>query len=124
MTSIPPDADVKAFEPALSSLKNALDQLPALFKQSNMNPLMPRPVLNFFASLSCGVYLLEHAIWSHHNGELTRDADLEAFRRWVLEGDLQPSLTEIARIARNFEARSTMNSTLVYGPRGTAVHKL
>ena len=29
------------------------------------------------------LYLLEHAIWARHTGEVSAEADLEVFRRWV-----------------------------------------
>lgn len=124
-SSIPSDSALKSVEVAVLSLRSAVQRLPSIFKQSSVNPLMPRPALNCFASVSCSVYLLEHAIWSHASDEPTRDIDLEAFRRWVLEGDLQQSLAETERIAQRYEARALMNRELVYGPSSsTSVHKL
>jgi len=91
---IPPvlsDPPLRSVETAVSSLKSVVQQLPSIFKQSSTNPLMPRHVLNCFAGVSCGVYLLEHAIWSCTSSEPTQDIDLKAFRRWILERDLQQS---------------------------------
>ncbi|KAI0746928.1 acyl-CoA dehydrogenase NM domain-like protein [Daedaleopsis nitida] len=106
---------------AFKMLSTALEKLPAYFRESATNPLLPCVVLNYFAIISCALYLLEHATWAYAGNEPSREADIEAFRRWVEEGDLTKVEGEIASARGDFRARAEMNLKLVYGT-GEHVH--
>lgn len=100
---------------AVETLSKAVNELPAFFQQSTINPLLPRVVLNFFASITCGLFLLQHAVWSMVNDEDTKEVDVEVFRRWVEEGDSRSSIRDIITISDNHEERARMNFKLVNG---------
>lgn len=77
--------------------------------------LMPRPALLLFGYTASSLYLLDHTIWSHMNGEAEREIDVEIFRRWVLEGGLTGAVEDVKR-ARGFgDERVKMNLGIVYG---------
>ena len=76
---------------------------------------MPCLVLNHFAVVSCSLQLLEHASWAVKNNELTKEVDIEAFRRWVEEGDLAKFEREIERVREDKGSRVVLDSSLVYG---------
>ncbi|KAI9065652.1 acyl-CoA dehydrogenase NM domain-like protein [Trametes sanguinea] len=107
----------------LDTLSASLSRLPSLFTQTAANALLTRLTLNHFASLSCALYLLEHATWSCAKGEASREEDVEAFRRWVCEGDLVKTEGDIESVRRDGKGRVELNSKLVYGS-GVAVVKL
>lgn len=52
------------------------------------------------------------------NREHARDVDIEAFRRWVDEGDVHTYAQEAgAVLAEDNKARAKLNSLLVYGAK-------
>ncbi|KAI9065647.1 acyl-CoA dehydrogenase NM domain-like protein [Trametes sanguinea] len=107
----------------LDTLSASLSRLPSLFTLTAANVLLTRLTLNHFASLSCALYLLEHATWSFANAETSREEDAEAFRRWVCEGDLVKTEGGIESVRRDGKGRVELNSRLVYGS-GDATAKL
>ena len=80
-------------------------------------PLIARPALQLTGFLASSVYLLEHAIWSYTSLEAERDADIEAFRRWVLEGGIVAVLEDVrqAKQTRSTNRLVQSNSMLVFG---------
>ncbi|OSD08165.1 acyl-CoA dehydrogenase NM domain-like protein [Trametes coccinea BRFM310] len=110
----------------LDTLSASLSRLPALLAQTAANPLLPllpRLTLNHFASLSCALYLLEHATWSYTRAGASCEEDVEAFRRWVSEGDVVKTESDIKSVRRDGVGRVHLNSRLVYGS-GVACAKL
>lgn len=102
----------------IERLHGLLLNLPLLLSHALTNPLLPRIVLNYFASISCGLYLLQHAIWSVRSGEQASDLDLEALRRWVDEGDVHTYAREVQSIqAGDGRARVELDSLMVYGAK-------
>jgi len=77
--------------------------------------LMPRPALMLTGFVASSSYLLEHAIWSHTDGEAERDADVEVFRRWVLEGGIVAAIEDVRRVKQSTNRRVESNSRLVFG---------
>lgn len=69
-------------------------------------------LMGFVASSS---YLLEHAIWSHTDGDAERNTDVEVFRRWVLEGGIVAAIEDVRRVKQSTDRRVESNSTLVFG---------
>ncbi|CDO73690.1 hypothetical protein BN946_scf185015.g18 [Trametes cinnabarina] len=114
IASVPSSLKQQLWKP-LDMLSAALAKLPSAFTESAANPLLPRLALDFFASLSCALYLLEHAAWSYGTAEPTQEEDVEAFRRWVSEGNLAKTEGEIEGVRRAGSWRETLNSRLVYG---------
>ncbi|RPD55029.1 hypothetical protein L227DRAFT_588665 [Lentinus tigrinus ALCF2SS1-6] len=102
---------------ASDMLSRALDKLPGYFAEGAANPLLPCVVLNYFAIVSCALYLLEHASWSHTSCKPTRAVDAEAFRRWVEGGDLAKAEGEVEFARADFRARAEMNFRLAFGAR-------
>lgn len=66
-------------------------------------------------TIASAVYLLEHAIWAHIQREIGSDIDMEAFRRWVLEGDMETLTTDVIRAKTSVNQRISVNSQLVFG---------
>ncbi|TFK89917.1 acyl-CoA dehydrogenase NM domain-like protein [Polyporus arcularius HHB13444] len=110
---------------AIGALSSALRSLPTYIQDQarTRNPLLPRPLLDYFAIISCALYLLEHATWSCRNCEATREVDVEAFRRWMERGDLAKAEGSIRALRGDSSRRVQMNSQLVFGPEA-AVAKL
>ncbi len=97
-------------------LSSALDKLPTFFKEGATNPLLPCVVLNYFALISCGLYLLEHASWSYATRKASAELDAEAFRRWVEFGDLEKVEGQIEDARTDGRGKVEMDLELVYGP--------
>lgn len=112
---------VAGIRPTAVALSELLEKLPGLFSQSAVNPLLPRAVLNFFTSISCALYLLEHALWSVKSGEASSTIDVEAFRRWVEEGDMQGYLRDITVLEREQEGRAASDLRMVYGAQASSI---
>ncbi|KAI0711802.1 acyl-CoA dehydrogenase NM domain-like protein [Cerioporus squamosus] len=87
LASVPPQLQ-RDCQNAIQTVSSALDKLPGYCKEGAANPLLPRLVLNYFAILSCALYLLEHARWSCVNHKSTYEVDAGAFRRWIEGGEL------------------------------------
>ena len=86
LSSCPLSLQIQANEP-LSLLTAALTELSMAYALP-IPTLIPRPALFLFGYTASSLYLLEHAIWSHTNGEAERETDIEVFTRWVAEGGL------------------------------------
>ncbi|KAI8985025.1 acyl-CoA dehydrogenase NM domain-like protein [Trametes punicea] len=114
IAAVPPELKGRLVK-ALDTLAASIHKLPELFAATRANPLLPRLILNHFAALSCGLYLLEHANWSCKRSEPTCEEDVEAFRRWVCEGDLTKTEVEIESVKKEHRARAELNSRLVFG---------
>jgi hypothetical protein len=87
---------------------------------------MPRPVSNYFASLSCGLFLLEHAVWLSAKSDPSLSTDIESLRRWIEEGDLEPSRREIEKVSHDHRSRAGTDKVLVFDVvnRSTIKHRL
>ncbi|ETW82236.1 hypothetical protein HETIRDRAFT_317913 [Heterobasidion irregulare TC 32-1] len=105
---------------AIGTLAGLVEQLPPLFTQNATNPLIARSVLNLFASVSCALFLLGRAAWAVRNGEATKEVDIEAFRRWVEEGDMEGDLRGIAALQKEWRRRAELDLKMVYGAGGSA----
>jgi len=82
--------------------------------------LSPPTALFLFGYIASSLYLLEHAIWSQVNSEAERETDVEAFKRWVVEGGLIGTVEDAER-TRNFgEERVKADLGIVYGASGKA----
>jgi hypothetical protein len=114
ISTVPSTLSFQAVKSEIARLTTALSKLPGIFAQGKTNPLVPRPALNYFASISCGLFLLEHAIWSSVSLGPSDATDIEAFCRWIEEGDLEPSLQDIERVSQDRESRVKMDKQLVF----------
>lgn len=102
----------------MERLSSLLQGLPHLFFHAARNPLLPRLALNYFASISCGIFLLQHASWAVNTGDQACDVDVEAFQRWMDEGDIHTYAREVeAVLAGDCENRVRLNSLMVYGAK-------
>ncbi|KAF8903126.1 acyl-CoA dehydrogenase/oxidase [Gymnopilus junonius] len=99
---------------SLSVLKVAIQEFATSYERP-LPPLIPRPALMLAGAIASGVYLLEHAIWSHKNSEPTRDLDVEVFRRWVAESDLEAAIQSVEKAKSDSQERIRVNSALVFG---------
>ena len=59
-------------------------------------------------------------MWAVGNGEATKEVDVEAFRRWVEEGDMEGYLRDIAVLQKERARRAELDSKMVYGAGGSA----
>ena len=100
---------------ALDILSVAFERLPLYFGESVTNALLTTPLLHYFGAISCAFYLVEHAIWSLSMNEPMREVDVEAFRRWVEEGDLAHTQGQIAKAREDYHGRKALDSKMVYG---------
>lgn len=66
-------------------------------------------------AIASSVYLLEHAIWSCKTFGPTKDLDVEVFRRWVTESDLESVIQSVKRARFDSQERIKVNSALVFG---------
>ena len=58
-------------------------------------------------------------MWAVRNGEATKEVAVEAFRRWVEEGDAECYLKEIAVLRKEWKRRAELDSKMVYGTDGS-----
>jgi hypothetical protein len=105
---------------ATEALKSAIQKLPQIFNDAAHSPLLPRPVLNYFAIVASGIFMLEHAVWSAAHDDKAHGVDLEAFRRWI-DSELRTAEDDIAKYGHEWRKRVTMDSKLVFdGWKGMA----
>jgi len=96
-------------------LKKALLELESCYLQP-IDPLIPRPALMLVGAVASCIYLLEHAIWSYKNSELTKELDSEVFRRWVLEGEVEGAHQAVRCIRTgDSQNRAQLNAQLAFG---------
>ena len=114
MEQVPPQLRQRT-QTAVQLISSALDKLPTYFQDSTTNPLLPCVMLNYFAIISCALYLLEHAVWAHATRKATSEVDVEAFCRWVEGGDLSKVEGEIESVRAGHTERAEINLKLVYG---------
>ncbi|KAI0646429.1 acyl-CoA dehydrogenase NM domain-like protein [Trametes meyenii] len=114
IASVPPALE-KQLSQAINMLSVSVGQITASFEEGAANPLMPRLILNYFATIACGLYLLEHAIWSFVDGQPTAEEDIEAARRWIVEGELMKLIADIDSVRGEHLRRADLNLKLVYG---------
>ncbi|TBU48066.1 acyl-CoA dehydrogenase NM domain-like protein [Dichomitus squalens] len=100
---------------AVETLSASLERLPIYFGGSVTNALLTTPLLNYFAAISCALYLLEHATWSRNVKEASSEVDLEAFRRWVEEGEIAHTHVQMTKAREDYHRRIALNSKIVYG---------
>ncbi|TBU25904.1 acyl-CoA dehydrogenase/oxidase C-terminal [Dichomitus squalens] len=100
---------------AVETLSASLQRLPIYFGESVTNALLTTPLLNYFAAISCALYLLEHATWSRNVKEASSEVDLEAFRRWVEEGEIAHTHVQMTKAREDYHRRIALNSKIVYG---------
>jgi hypothetical protein len=111
---------VAGIQNTTEALKSAIQKLPQIFKEAAHSPLLPRPVLNYFAIVASGIFMLEHAVWSAAHDHKAHGVDLEAFRRWV-DSELRTAEDNIANCGHEWRKRATMDSNLVFeGWKGMA----
>lgn len=102
----------------LHHLQDFVKELPSLFSHASTKSLLARSVLNYFSSVTCGLSLLQHAMWSEDTHQASSEIDIESFRRWVDEGDVHVYAKEIRSVlAIGSESRASFNSRLVYGAK-------
>jgi hypothetical protein len=116
MSSCPLSLQIQAKEP-LSLLTPALTELSMAYTLP-IPTLLPRPALFLFGYTASSLYLLEHAIWSHTNGEAERETDIEVFTRWVAEGGLTGAVGDVRRVRGCGIGRVKTNLEIVYGTSG------
>lgn len=98
------------------TLKSALSDLSASYTPP-VPPLLPRPALFLFGYVASSLYLLEHAIWSYANSEPEAQADVEVFRRWVVEGGFGGAVEEVRRTREMTQERVKADLDVVYGSK-------
>ncbi|THU97156.1 acyl-CoA dehydrogenase NM domain-like protein [Dendrothele bispora CBS 962.96] len=109
-------SSIKEIQPSVKTITAVVQKLPTFFEVGRSNTLAPRTILNLLAIVSCGLALLEHAVWSVKTNQDEKEVDLEAFRRWVDEaGGLGEVLKEYEDIQRKTEERVILNTRLVWG---------
>ncbi|EJF59538.1 acyl-CoA dehydrogenase NM domain-like protein [Dichomitus squalens LYAD-421 SS1] len=111
-------AEARLHSPALRAveiLSASLERLPVHFGESTTNALLTTPLLNYFAAISCALYLLEHVTWSISVKDATSEVDLEAFRRWVEEGEIAHTHDQMTKAQEDYHRRIALNSKIVYG---------
>ncbi|KAI0365734.1 hypothetical protein BV20DRAFT_953774 [Pilatotrama ljubarskyi] len=101
----------------LAVLRKALAALVDAYK-APIHPLLPRPALFLFSHVASSVNMLEHAIWAVTTSESGAEIDVEAFKRWVLEGGLDAAMADVTRNKNSPNDRTQANSTIVYGGNG------
>jgi len=108
----------------LNSLRSSLETVTEILSAPSISPFIPRPLLFLFAHTSAALYLLEHAIWAHHNRDTyaSWETDADVFKRWVEEG-LSVAREEVERV-RAFDhggERERRDLDLVYGSEGPRI---
>ena len=109
---------------AADTLASALDKVAIYLRESAINPLLPCLVLNYFAIISSGLYLLEHAAWAIATEQSTSEVDVEAFRRWIEERDLAKTESLIQSAREEGLRRAVLNSKIVFGSGEVRAAKL
>ncbi|EIN09932.1 hypothetical protein PUNSTDRAFT_143321 [Punctularia strigosozonata HHB-11173 SS5] len=112
-----PSALDSALSDVKSSLTAYLKALPPMFDAARQDSTLARPVLNFLGCLSASFYLLEHAIWSYTNNRPEKDIDVDAVRRWIMQGELPQSFSEVENSVGNGTSPDAVEKDyqLVYG---------
>jgi len=111
--SAPPSLAEKTGK-AIETVKISLQTLAQSYRLP-LPPLLPRPALMLMGTITSAVYLLEHAIWAHIQKEIGSHIHTEAFRRWVLEGDMETLTIDVIRAKTSDNQRVSVNSKLVFG---------
>ena len=83
-----------------------------------MHPLLPRPALFLLGHVASSLYLLDHAIWASSTSQPGCNADIEVFRRWVIEGGLDSALANVQRAKAVPQERMQMDAEIVFGFAG------
>ncbi|KAI0354904.1 acyl-CoA dehydrogenase NM domain-like protein [Trametes cingulata] len=115
-----PDGLAQMLAEPLAVLRKALAALADAYK-APVHPLLPRPALFLFSHIASSIYMLEHAVWSVKTSEPGSDIDVEAFKRWVLEGGLDTAMENVARTKNSRDSRTQTDSAIVYGASGGRV---
>jgi hypothetical protein len=70
-------------------------------------------------SIASSTYLLEHAIWSYNGKEPEADVDIEVFRRWVVQSNMERHMEDVrkARDANLIQERVKANEKIVFGTK-------
>lgn len=98
----------------LDALRSALSELAAAYAVP-IQPLVPRPALFLLSHIACAAYLLEHAVWAYKVNAASLRVDLDAFRRWVVEGGLNEAVVDVRRAQQAQPHRLQEDKDLVYG---------
>ncbi|EPQ54605.1 acyl-CoA dehydrogenase NM domain-like protein [Gloeophyllum trabeum ATCC 11539] len=114
LASMPPSMSA-TLEVPCTLLQSALKEIQSTYTPP-VAPLVPRPALFLFGYVASALYLLEHAVWSNITAQPEAETDIEVFRRWVMEGELQRSVDAV-RVARSVDpgSRFKKDHTIVYG---------
>ena len=99
---------------SLDALRSALRELAAAYA-APIQPLVPRPALFLLSHIACAAHLLEHAVWAYKVNAASRRVDLDAFRRWVVEGSLNETISDVRRAKQAQPGRLREDKALVYG---------
>lgn len=107
----------------IQTLRNALTVLTSAYTPP-IAPLLPRAGLFLFNSIASSLYLLEHALWAVSTGEVSAPTDVEVFTRWVDEGGLKESVSDVTRVMAETKAgrgsnREELDRKIVFGEEGT-----
>lgn len=113
MSSCPSSLRTQIREP-LDVLNSAINELATSYCIP-IPVLVPRPALILTGYIASSVYLLDHAIWAHTNGEADNEIDANVFRRWVLEGGAVPAIDDLKRAKTGADERATSNASIVFG---------
>ncbi|KAI0304516.1 hypothetical protein B0F90DRAFT_1809321 [Multifurca ochricompacta] len=109
-----PETLRKRTKEALSSLSEALEELPSAY-QIPAAALVPRPAFYLLSQVTASLYLLEHAIWSDKNLITQRVIDAEAFSRWVQDYGLGLAMEDVRKALKAGVDRQKLDLGLVYG---------
>ena len=109
---------------AADILSSAVNRVAVCLKENATNQLLPCLVLNYFAIISSGIFLLEHAAWAIATEQSTSEVDVEAFRRWVEERDLAKTESLIQSAREEGRRRAVLNSKIVFGSGEVRAAKL
>ncbi|KAF8329507.1 uncharacterized protein EI90DRAFT_2924032 [Cantharellus anzutake] len=118
---------------ALSASLRLVAQLRTLLVgNESLDPIFPRPFFYFIGEAACGLYLLEHALWSAFQIDIAEaDAriDIEAFAQWTNEGPsvngtngggVRKAQEEVERVLANGRKVQSACEMLTYGVRQPA----
>jgi len=120
LTSIPHSLTTALSSPILT-LHSALALLTSAYTPP-IAPLLPRAALFLFSNIASSINLLEHALWAVSISETSAQTDVEVFARWVEEGGLRESMSEVERMMLEAKfgksRREAMDRRIVFGEEG------
>ena len=76
---------------------------------------MPRPALSLLGYITCGLFLLEQAIWSQQTSHINQEVDREVFARWVDETGMDVAAEDVQRVINVDRGRVEANTSITFG---------